>query len=430
MPTLTSNEVRSRFLSYFAKNGHTIVPSSSLIPEGRPDPLLHERRHGPVQGHVHRQGDAAPTRARPRRRSAPRLGQAQRPRERRPHRRGTTRSSRCSGTSRSATTSRRTRSGSRGSSSPATSVSTRSVCGSPSTRRTTRRTVSGARSTASTRGGSSGSARRTTSGRWATRARAVRARRSTTTTARQFGPARRTRGRFAPLRRDLEPRVHAVRAQRRRHDDAAARSRRSTRAWGSSASPRRSRAKYWNYDTDSVLADHRNRRGARRREVRRERGRRHGAPRHRRSRARDGVPDCRRRHAAERGARVRAPPDHAPRDPLRREARAPGSVPAQGRPTRSSSTWARPTPSCSSARGFIAEVVRAEEERFAETRDSGLTLLEREFATMEKGGRKTVSGRRRLRALRHATDSRSTSRSSSRRSAGTPSTRRPTESRA
>jgi alanyl-tRNA synthetase len=43
-------------------------------------------------------------------------------------------------------------------------------------------------------------------------------------------------------------------------------------------------------------------------------------------------------------------------------------------------------------RGFIAEVVRAEEERFAETRDKGLTLLEREFASMDKAGRKVVSG--------------------------------------
>jgi alanyl-tRNA synthetase len=43
-------------------------------------------------------------------------------------------------------------------------------------------------------------------------------------------------------------------------------------------------------------------------------------------------------------------------------------------------------------RGFISEVVRAEEERFAETRDRGLTLLEREFASMDKTGRKIVSG--------------------------------------
>ncbi|MGD8328161.1 MAG: alanine--tRNA ligase [Acidobacteriota bacterium] len=38
MPALTSAEVRSKFLDYFAERGHTVVPSSSLIP--RDDPTL------------------------------------------------------------------------------------------------------------------------------------------------------------------------------------------------------------------------------------------------------------------------------------------------------------------------------------------------------------------------------------------------------
>jgi hypothetical protein len=81
--------------------------------------------------------------------------------------------------------------------------------------------------------------RPTTSGRWPTPAPAARAPRSSTTTApgsgRAAGQPRRGR---RPLHRDLEPGVHAVRARRRRHADAAAQALASTPAWGSSASRR------------------------------------------------------------------------------------------------------------------------------------------------------------------------------------------------
>ena len=46
------------------------MPSSSLVPAERPDAALHQRRHGPVQGRLHRPRDAATTRAPPPRRSA------------------------------------------------------------------------------------------------------------------------------------------------------------------------------------------------------------------------------------------------------------------------------------------------------------------------------------------------------------------------
>ena len=37
---MTSREVRSSFLQYFEKNGHTVVPSSSLVPADDPTLLF------------------------------------------------------------------------------------------------------------------------------------------------------------------------------------------------------------------------------------------------------------------------------------------------------------------------------------------------------------------------------------------------------
>ncbi|HEY7193762.1 MAG TPA: alanine--tRNA ligase-related protein, partial [Gemmatimonadales bacterium] len=37
---MTSREIRSSFLSYFARNGHAIVPSSSLVPADDPTLLF------------------------------------------------------------------------------------------------------------------------------------------------------------------------------------------------------------------------------------------------------------------------------------------------------------------------------------------------------------------------------------------------------
>ena len=41
------NEIRSRFLDYFAENGHEVVPSSPLVP--RNDPTLMFTNAGMVQ---------------------------------------------------------------------------------------------------------------------------------------------------------------------------------------------------------------------------------------------------------------------------------------------------------------------------------------------------------------------------------------------
>jgi alanyl-tRNA synthetase len=37
---VTSQQIRSRFLEYFALNGHTVVPSSGLLPEKDPTLLF------------------------------------------------------------------------------------------------------------------------------------------------------------------------------------------------------------------------------------------------------------------------------------------------------------------------------------------------------------------------------------------------------
>ena len=92
----------------------------------------------------------------------------------------------------------------------------------------------------------------TTSGRWATPARAAPARRSSTTTAPHVAggpPGSPGRGR-RPLRRDLEPGVHAVRAVRRRLADATCPSPRSTPAWAWSALTTVLQGVHANYDID------------------------------------------------------------------------------------------------------------------------------------------------------------------------------------
>ena len=44
---MTSSEIRTRFLQYFERNGHTIRPSSSIVPQD--DPTLLFTNAGMVQ---------------------------------------------------------------------------------------------------------------------------------------------------------------------------------------------------------------------------------------------------------------------------------------------------------------------------------------------------------------------------------------------
>ena len=104
------------------RRGHEVVPSSPLVPQNDPDADVRERGHGPVQGRLHRQGDARRTSARPRARSASASAASTTTSRTSASPRATTRSSRCSATSASATTSRKTRSPSPGSSSPRSSA--------------------------------------------------------------------------------------------------------------------------------------------------------------------------------------------------------------------------------------------------------------------------------------------------------------------
>ena len=141
------------------------------------------------------------------------------------------------------------------------------------------------------------------------------------------------RHRRRPRDRDLEQRLHGVRAQRRRHAHTRCRRRRSTPAWASSASPRCCRRRQSNYDTDVLHA-------AARREIGELAGRTlRGRMRRRRDVSMRVVADhirsttfliARRRDSVERVARLRAAQDHAARDAPRQAPRA--------RPSRSCTT--------------------------------------------------------------------------------------------
>ena len=95
---LPAAEIRRRFVEFFAERGHTHVPSREPRPGRRPDPALHEQRHGPVQGGLHRGREAVATRA-PSTTSAACASPASTTTSRRSAGRpATTRSSRCSAT--------------------------------------------------------------------------------------------------------------------------------------------------------------------------------------------------------------------------------------------------------------------------------------------------------------------------------------------
>ena len=62
---MKSAEIRDRFLKFFEERGHTIVPSSPLVPGNDPTLLFTNSGHGAVQGRLPRPARSARTCARP-----------------------------------------------------------------------------------------------------------------------------------------------------------------------------------------------------------------------------------------------------------------------------------------------------------------------------------------------------------------------------
>ena len=129
------------------------------------------------------------------------------------------------------------------------------------------------------------------------------------------------------LPRVLEPRLHGVRVPRGRHADAAARAE-HRHGHGPRACERDRAERDVGLRDGRLPEDHGMDRGRVGRRLRRLGAGDQGAPRARRSRAWDDVPRGRRRHAVERGARLRAPQDHPARRATGAQHRAARHLPA------------------------------------------------------------------------------------------------------
>ena len=233
---------------------------------------------------------------------------------------------------------------------------------------------------------SSASRPRTISGRWATPARAARARRSSTTTATDIpgGPPgspdedgdrfieiwnlvfmqfeQVDQGRARRPAQAVDRHRHGARAHRRgpagqarqlRHRPVPRADRGARRARPASIPTARSRPSH------KVIADH--------------------------LRA-TVVPDRRRRAAVQRGPRLRAAPDHAPRHAPRPHAGRAGPADVAAGAGAGARRWARPIPSWSAPQPLITETLKLEETRFKQTLERGLRLLEEETEGLSAGG--------------------------------------------
>ncbi len=337
--SLPAAEIRRRFVEFFAERGHTVVPERQPRSGGRPDAAVHELGHGPVQGGRSR----APRRARTRRavdyqRCPAGRRQAQRLRGGRavaapPHLLRDARQLELRRLLQARGDPLGVGVPDEGARHPRRAARGHDVHG----RRRRHGDLAGRDRPAARADGGAGatSTRATTrtSGAWPTPARAVRAARSTSTAARS-SPRGRTASRTT---RENCPRwleiwnLVFMEFDQRPDGRVPLPFRASTRAWASSASRASSSRSRSNYDTDLFTPIHDADARAARARPGRVRGRALQLPGHRRPLARDHVPDRRRRPAVERGARLRAAPDHPARRPPRPAARAEGAVPGRDR---------------------------------------------------------------------------------------------------
>ena len=306
------NEIRSAFLDYLQEErprGRPLEPAGAAQ---RPDADVHQCRHGAVQERLHRAGAAALFARRDLAEMRARRRQAQRPRQCRLHRAPPhlLRDAR-------QFLLRRLFQGARDRAClepdhQGVRACRRTASRSPSITPTTRRPPSGRRSPGCRRSASSASPPATISGRWATPARAARARRSSTTTARTSPaarPAARTRTATASSRSGTSSSCSSSRSRR---TSASTLPRPSIdTGMGLERIAAVLQGEHDNYDIDLFRALIRaseeatgvHGRGQEPREP----------PRHRRPSARVELPDRRRRAAVQRGPRLRAAPHHAPR---------------------------------------------------------------------------------------------------------------------
>ncbi len=390
------NDIRAGFLNYFAKAGHEAAAVVAAGAAQRPDPDVHQCRHGAVQERLHRPGEAALPARRDLAEMRARRRQAQRPRQCRLHRAAShlLRDARQLLVRRLLQGPRdraRLEPGHQGIRAAEGQAHRDRLC-----RR--RRSVQSLEEDRRAPRAAHHPHRRLRQLLADGRHRPVRPVLGNLLRPRRQDPRRaaglaRRRGR--PLHRDLESRVHAVRAACRRlaHQPAAAvdRHRHGARADRRRAAghPRQL------FDRPVPRADRRHRRTHESVAGRRAEG---VAPRDRRSSARVVVPDRRRRAAVERRPRLRAPPHHAPRHAARRTARRARAADVEAR----AGAGARDGPGLS---GTAAR--RGADQRDAEARgnplpqDAGARAHDPRRGDQGAEAGRQSEGRHRVHALRH-----------------------------